>query len=73
MIQPASRQVLSICGNGTACLVEDTAEKEKALAVLMNQVSPKKAFDENSFAEPMVNAVTVWKIITETVTGKRHE
>ena len=28
---------------------------------------------ENSFAEPMVNAVTVWKIITETVTGKRHE
>ena len=63
----------SICGNGTACLVEDTAEKKKALAVLMNQVSPKKAFDENSFAEPMVNAVTVWKIITETVTGKRHE
>ena len=53
--------------------VEDTAEKKKALAVLMNQVSPKKAFDENSFAEPMVNAVTVWKIITETVTGKRHE
>ena len=63
----------SICGHGTACLVEDTAEKKKALAVLMNQVSPKKAFDENSFAEPMVNAVTVWKIITETVTGKRHE
>ena len=53
--------------------MEDTAEKKKALAVLMNQVSPKKVFDESSFAEPMVNAVTVWKIITETVTGKRHE
>ena len=33
----------------------------------------KKAFEENSFAEAMVNAVTVWKIVTENVTGKRHE
>ncbi len=63
----------SICGNGTVYFVEDLAEKKKALASLMNQVSPKKTFDENSFAEAMVNAVTVWKIVTENVTGKRHE
>ena len=36
----------------------------------MNQMSQKKAFEENSFAEAMVNAVTVWKIVTENVTGK---
>ena len=63
----------SICGNGTAYFVEDLTSKKKALASLMNQMSQKKAFDENSFAEAMVNAVTVWKIVTESVTGKRHE
>lgn len=39
----------------------------------MNQVSPKKVFDENSFDDARVNAVTIWKVITENVTGKRHE
>ena len=63
----------SICGNGTAYFVEDLTSKKKALASLMNQMSQKKAFDENSFAEAMVNAVTVWKIVTENITGKRHE
>ena len=63
----------SICGNGTAYFVEDLTSKKKALASLMNQMSQKKAFEENSFAEAMVNAVTVWKIVTENVTGKRHE
>jgi len=53
--------------------VEDLTSKKKALASLMNQMSQKKAFEENSFAEAMVNAVTVWKIVTENVTGKRHE
>ena len=38
----------------------------------MNQMSQKKAFEENSFAEAMVNAVTVWKIVTENVTGKMN-
>lgn len=63
----------SICGNGTAYFVEDLTSKKKALASLMNQMSQKKAFEENAFAEAMVNAVTVWKIVTENVTGKRHE
>ena len=60
----------SICGNGTAYFVEDLTSKKKALASLMNQMSQKKAFEENSFAEAMVNAVTVWKIVTENVTEK---
>jgi len=63
----------SICGDGIASIVENIDEKRKALALLMNQVSPKKTFDVNSFPEAMVNAVTVWKITTENVTGKRHE
>ena len=60
-------------GSGTVYFVEDIAEKKKALASLMNQVSPKKVFDENSFDDERVNAVTIWKVITENVTGKRHE
>ena len=56
-----------------AMSLENCIVAQFPLAVLMKQVSPKKVFDESSFAEPMVNAVTVWKIITETVTGKRHE
>lgn len=63
----------SICGDGIASIVEKPDEKRTALAVLMNQMSPKKVFDGNSFPEAMVNAVTVWKITTEHVTGKRHE
>ena len=63
----------SICGSGTAYFVEDIAEKKKALASLMNQVSPKKVFDENSFDDARTNAVTIWKVVTQNVTGKRHE
>ncbi|MFQ8776738.1 MAG: hypothetical protein ACLR78_03820 [Roseburia sp.] len=74
MTQPAKSTTSfeSICGNGTAYFVEDLTSK-KALASLMNQMSQKKAFEENSFAGGTVNAVTVWKIVTENVTGKRHE
>ena len=63
----------SICGSGTAYFVEDPEEKKKALASFMNQMSPKKIFGVNSFEEAMLNAVTVWKIITDTVAGKKHE
>ena len=63
----------SICGSGKASIVEEMDEKKKALARLMNQVSPEKTFDVHAFPDAMVNAVTVWKIVTDTVTGKRHE
>lgn len=63
----------SVCGSGTASLVEKMEEKKHALAVLMNQTSKGQAFGEHSFPDAMVNAVTVWKIVTDTVTGKRHE
>lgn len=64
----------SVCGTGTAGIVE-AGEKKKGLAVLMNHIGRSKGitYDETAFSDEAVNAITVWKIVTDTVTGKRHE
>ena len=64
----------SVCGSGTAVLLEGE-EKRKGLAVLMNHLGRGEGarFNEDSFPEKEVERIAVWKIITETVTGKRHE
>lgn len=65
----------SVCGTGTAKLLETDGEKRHGLAVIMNHIGAPQgaAFDAAAFPAPNVQAVAVWKIVTETVTGKRHE
>ena len=72
---PFFLQLLKVsCGSGTAVLLEGE-EKRKGLAVLMNHLGRGEGarFNEDSFPEKEVERIAVWKIITETVTGKRHE
>jgi uncharacterized protein len=57
----------SICGNGTIELIEGEG-KITALTYLMKQYSPENTFH---FNEKQVNAVTVFKLKVNSVTGKR--
>ncbi len=76
----------SVCGTGTAELVP-AEEKRKGLAVLMNHAAECEAlaagdgredqkalpFSENSFSDQAVEAVTVWRIVAASITGKHHD
>lgn len=70
----ASTGFESVCGSGIAKLVGPD-DRKRALAVLMNHIGRPQgmSFDENSFPDARVAPVQVWKIVTEKVTGKRHE
>lgn len=57
----------SVCGNGTVEILENE-EKIPALTHLMKQYSPEKTFH---FNEKQVNAVTVFRLKVNHITGKR--
>ncbi len=57
----------SIIGFGKASLIENSAEKKKALTVIMAQYSDQK-FD---FPEKMLRATAVIQVVIENITGKQ--
>lgn len=57
----------SVCGNGTIELLEGE-DKVKGLTFLMKQYSPNETFH---FNEKHVNAVAVYKLKVNHITGKR--
>jgi nitroimidazol reductase NimA-like FMN-containing flavoprotein (pyridoxamine 5'-phosphate oxidase superfamily) len=60
----------SVIGFGTASFIEDTAEKKKALTLLMKrQCGEDREFD---FPAPRLDAVTVFKVVSTSFTGKRR-
>lgn len=59
----------SVMGGGTAEIVEDDAEKRRALEVLMKHQTGK----EFVFTKEMTDAVTVMKVIVKSFTGKSRE
>lgn len=59
----------SIIGNGKATIVDDTEEKKHALSLLMKHQTGK----EFVFDEKMAEAVTVFKVIATSFTGKYHK
>jgi nitroimidazol reductase NimA-like FMN-containing flavoprotein (pyridoxamine 5'-phosphate oxidase superfamily) len=61
----------SVIGFGTAAFIEDTAEKVRALQILMrHQTGEDREF---SFAAPHLAAVTVFKVVSASFTGKRRK
>lgn len=64
----------SVCGTGKAVILKPE-EKKAGLCVLMNHAGQKEgiSFREDAFPDEAIQALTVWKIVTERVTGKRHE
>lgn len=65
----------SVCGSGRAEILNTLDKKKDGLAVLMNHIGAAEgaAFDVTAFPDQMVQAIAVWRIVTESVTGKRHE
>lgn len=59
----------SIIGQGKACFIESTGEKEIALKALMRQQCGR----EFVFNESMMQSVVVFKITVECFSGKIHE
>lgn len=70
----SSAGFVSVCGSGHAELVGEE-ELRKGLSILMNHMGGETCgdFREDSFPEAACASVQVWKIVTDTVTGKRHE
>ena len=64
----------SVCGFGQAEVLFGE-ERKKGLAVLMNHLGrPSGAsFSSEDFSGPSCDNALVWRIVTEEVTGKRHE
>ncbi len=64
----------SVCGSGTAEIIEEPEAKRKGLAVIMNHSGAPEgiSYDETCFPDRAVEVTAVWKITAETVTGKRH-
>jgi nitroimidazol reductase NimA-like FMN-containing flavoprotein (pyridoxamine 5'-phosphate oxidase superfamily) len=58
----------SIMGRGTACILEDTGEKQKALSLLMKTQVDK----DFSFSEKMVSVVAVIRIDVAEYTAKHR-
>ena len=59
----------SIIGRGHAEIVSDLEEKKKGLSLLMKHQTGKDfVIDDKSAA-----SVTVWKVIADQFTGKRHQ
>lgn len=70
----SSAGFVSVCGSGRAEFVEPEKAGE-ALAVLMNHIGGpgKKTFHPEDFPAEACRNIQVWRIVTETVTGKHHE
>ena len=64
----------SICGSGRTEVLSGE-ERGRGLAILMNHLGrPSGAsFSEVDFSGPSCEAAKVWRIVTDEVTGKRHE
>lgn len=62
-----SMEYESVCGNGTVFLL-DESEKAYALQQLMKQYVKDKQFE---FSEKALNSVAVFKLIVNTITGKK--
>ena len=62
----------SVCGSGK--IIGEPEKKREGLAVIMNHIGAPEgvSYDEADFSEQETQAVTVWKITADTVTGKRH-
>lgn len=58
----------SIIGNGHAEIVSDLDEKKKGLSLLMKHQTGKDFI----FDAKMASTVTVWKVIADDYSGKRH-
>lgn len=58
----------SICGKGTACIVDDVKEKEKSLSLLMKT----QTGEDFSFDEKMSSIVTVIRIDVSDYSGKER-
>lgn len=59
----------SIIGNGTASIVDDIAEKEKGLSLIMKHNTGKSEWE---FNEKMLSAVCVFKIAVTALSCKEH-
>lgn len=64
----------SVCGSGNVKIIGEPEKKREGLAVIMNHIGAPGgvSYDEADFSEQETQAVTVWKITADTVTGKRH-
>lgn len=64
----------SVCGSGNVKIIGEPEKKREGLAVIMNHLGAPEgvSYDEADFSEQETQAVTVWKITADTVTGKRH-
>ncbi|MEY8395699.1 pyridoxamine 5'-phosphate oxidase family protein [Lachnospiraceae bacterium 45-P1] len=64
----------SVCGSGNVKIIGEPEKKREGLAVIMNHIGAPEgvSYDEADFSEQETQAVTVWKITADTVTGKRH-
>lgn len=58
----------SIIGQGQASLVLDPLEKKAGLVCLMKHQTGK----DFTIDDKMATGVTVWKVVAQTYTGKRH-
>jgi len=58
----------SIIGQGLASIVDDPQEKKTGLSCLMKHQTGK----DFVFDDQMASGVTVWKVVAERYTGKRH-
>ncbi len=64
----------SVCGSGNAKIIGEPEKKREGLAVIMNHIGAPEgiSYDKAAFSEQETQAVAVWKITVDTVTGKRH-
>lgn len=65
-----SARFQSIIGTGEITFVNQTAEKENALQVIMNHNTKKKDWQ---FTEEMLNAVCIFKVIVTKLSCKFHD
>lgn len=64
-----SARFISIIGNGTVDLVEDEAEKEAGLQVVMDHTTGKSGW---TFSPEMLKAVSVFRLAVEKISCKEH-
>lgn len=58
----------SVIGNGTAVILEDPAEKAKAMEIMMKHIAKK----DMEVKEKWVSAINVFKLEVTSFTGKRR-
>lgn len=64
-----SMEYESVIGFGMVQKLDINTEKTKALTAIMRNYAKDKKFD---FPERVLNAVTIYKIEADSITGKRH-